>query len=136
MRNAIWLTLPFSVLVGCSAAVVDLPLGDEMDSDGDGLSDAREIEDLLTDPEDADSDKDGWDDGIEVTQGTDPNSDGDHPYTGGWPIDGVCRDSTSGTGNNVGDVAQDWDLPDQFGDNVRLHDFCAKTILLVSGTFT
>jgi hypothetical protein len=135
MRNAFWLALPLSVLVGCSAAVVDLPLGDEMDSDGDGLSDAEEI-DLLLDPDDADYDDDGWDDGEEVGQGTDPADAADHPYTGGWPIDGVCRDSVSGTGNNVGDVAQDWTLPDQFGDNVRLHDFCAKTILLVSGTFT
>lgn len=49
------------------------------DSDGDGLSDAKEAE-LGTDPQDADSDDDGINDGDEVALGTDPNnadSDGD-----------------------------------------------------------
>ena len=135
MKSATWIALPFSLLFGCDAAVVDLPLGDEMDSDGDGLSDAQEIDELLTDPENADSDEDGWSDGLEVEQGTDPNDLSDHPYTGGWPIDGECRDLIEATGNNEGDISQDWSLPDQFGDTVRLHDFCAKTILVVTGTF-
>lgn len=49
------------------------------DSDGDGLSDAREAE-LGTDPSNPDSDGDGINDGDEVALGTDPNNadtDGD-----------------------------------------------------------
>ena len=49
------------------------------DSDGDGLSDAKEAE-LGTDPNNADSDGDGINDGDEVALGTDPNNtdtDGD-----------------------------------------------------------
>lgn len=58
--------------------------GDEsqvaLDSDGDGLTDAQEIE-LGTDPHNSDTDGDGLDDGAEVndhhTDPTNPDSDGD-----------------------------------------------------------
>ena len=51
------------------------------DSDGDGLTDGEEVNELETDPLDDDSDDDGLSDGDEVnTHGSDPNSqdtDGD-----------------------------------------------------------
>lgn len=104
------------------------------DSDGDGLSDAEE-EELGTDPDNPDTDGDGYDDGEEVDANTDPNHAGDHPYQGGWPI-GDCRHSITPTGNNrPGDIAQQFALLDQYGDTVRLHDFCDKEVVLIGAAF-
>jgi peroxiredoxin len=36
------------------------------------------------------------------------------------------------TGNGVGQVASDFELTDQHGETVRLHDFCGKAVLLVA----
>jgi len=44
------------------------------DTDDDTLSDKDEIEVTLTDPLKADTDEDGVSDGVEVQEGTDPNS--------------------------------------------------------------
>ena len=46
------------------------------DSDGDGLSDGKEVNTYSTDPNDPDSDNDGVPDGEEVNNGTDPNGAG------------------------------------------------------------
>jgi len=78
-----------------------------------------------------DTDGDGWSDAEEADQFTDPMNPMDHPYTGGWDIDG-CRDAIVPTGDDVGDVAENFALPDQYGDEVKLHDFCDRTVLLVS----
>ena len=103
------------------------------DSDGDGLSDAEE-DALGTDPEEEDSDDDGWDDGEEVDGNTDPTDDDDHPYNGGYGID-PCRDDIEATGTDVGAIANNFELVDQYGDTVRLHDFCDRAVLLVSAAF-
>jgi peroxiredoxin len=100
------------------------------DSDGDGLSDADEAA-LGSDPNVADTDGDGYDDGLEADSFTDPTDDQDHPYQGGWPI-ASCRSDISGNGHSVGDIAQQFTLEDQFGDILKLHDFCDKVVLLVS----
>jgi len=104
--------------------------GAAKDSDGDGVADAVE-EELGLDPSVADSDGDGWDDGVEVDSFTDGTDASDHPYTGGWEI-GSCRNDLEGTGDTVGTTAYQFELMDQFGDTVRLHDFCNRTVLLVS----
>lgn len=104
-----------------------------LDDDGDGLSNAEE-EALGSDPDQADSDADGWDDGEEVGGNTDPTDASDHPYTGGWPI-GACRNDLQGTGTAPGEVAPNFELVDQFGDTLRLHDFCDREVLLVSAAF-
>ena len=54
---------------------------------------------------------------------------------GGWKKDVECRDDIESTGNNVGDITADIELMDQFGETVRLYDFCGRAILLVSGAF-
>jgi len=82
-----------------------------------------------TNPKEPDSDGDGTDDGDEVASYTDPNDADDHPYLGGWPIDS-CRSSVVSTGSAVGDVAPNFELEDQYGDMVRLHDFCDHAVLL------
>ena len=99
------------------------------DSDGDGLADGDEVLTHGTDPAAADTDGDGWDDGEEIDTYTDPDDSSDHPYTGGWEIDS-CRSSITATGSSVGDVAANFSLSDQYGDTVKLHDFCGKAVLL------
>ncbi|MEM6929210.1 MAG: TlpA disulfide reductase family protein, partial [Myxococcota bacterium] len=44
---------------------------------------------------------------------------------------GECRDDLSGTGTTAGTVAANFELTDQFGDTLRLHDFCDQAVLLV-----
>jgi len=128
-------TLVLTLLLG-SVGCVPLDGGDNLDHsdiDGDGLEAWEELE-LGTDPEEADSDVDGFSDGEEVAGNTDPLDDNDFPYAGGWPI-GACRDSIVATGDLEGDIANDWSLPDQFGESVRLHSFCDRVILLVAAAF-
>ncbi len=109
------------------------PTVPDVDSDGDGLTDAEEAA-LGTDPSTADTDGDGWDDLEEVDGNTDPLLAEDHPYNGGWAI-GACRNDIESTGNNIGDIAETFALTDQHGDTVRLHDFCDREVLLVSAAF-
>jgi len=106
----------------------------ELDTDGDGLTDLEE-ESLGTDPTLTDTDGDGYDDDEELAQNTDPLDDADHPYTGGWAI-GACRADVEATGHEVGQVAEDFTLLDQHGDNVSLYSFCDRAVLLVGAAFT
>ena len=80
-----------------------------------------------------DADNDGYLDFTETADNTDPNDPADHPYEGDWSID-ACRydEPDAGTGNSAGDIAPNFDLEDQFGETVRLHDFCGKTIFIES----
>jgi hypothetical protein len=48
----------------------------DFDSDGDGLSDADELDVWKTDPKKTDSDADGYSDGYEVFKGYNPNGSG------------------------------------------------------------
>jgi hypothetical protein len=129
-------TLP-ALLTGlalaCAPTEVDVPLGSEMDSDEDGLTDADEVG-FGTDPDNPDSDNDGFTDGDEIAQGADPLSGDDHPYTGGYGSD-TCRNDIEGTGDAEGDIANDFELMDQYGEEVRFYDFCGRAVLLVSGAF-
>ncbi|KIG19617.1 hypothetical protein DB30_00126 [Enhygromyxa salina] len=54
------------------------------------------------------------------------------PYMGGWDI-GCCQDDIvpngwSPGGIYAGTIMPDWTLQDQFGENVRLYDFCHEAI--------
>ncbi len=103
------------------------------DSDGDGLTDSEEAA-LGSDPQLADTDGDGWDDGVEVDGNTDPTKKKDHPYTGGWAI-GECRHDIVGSGTRPGDTVHQFELTDQHGETLRLHDFCDREVLLVGAAF-
>lgn len=106
----------------------------DVDGDGDGLLDSEEVE-LGTDPGKTDSDGDGYDDGDEVDQNTDPADAEDKPYQLGWQID-ACRDDIDGTGTAEGDIAERYAWGDQFGETVRLHDFCNQVVMVVGAGFT
>lgn len=99
------------------------------DNDGDGLTNGEEDQ-LGTDKDKADTDGDGYDDGEEVDRYTDPLSANDHPYTGGYPIDS-CRWDVNATGNNPGQIAKNFTLKDAHGEQVRLHDFCDRAVVVV-----
>lgn len=126
--SRIGLTLLPVLAWGC-ATNVDVAI----DRDQDGLL----VEtDFGTDPNNPDSDGDGHLDGAEITAGTNPLDDLDHPYMGGYEIDKECRTSLEPTGGyDVGDIIDNIGLPDQFGETVHLWDFCGKAILLTSGAF-
>ena len=109
--------------VGC-VSTVDV----DVDADKDGLLTSQE-EAVGTDPTKSDSDGDGFDDGDEVSQYTDPGNPGDAPYTGGYRIDS-CRNDIEGTGYTAGDVVKNFELSDQFEETVRSRDFCDQVILL------
>ncbi|MGC6510213.1 MAG: hypothetical protein ACON4U_17470 [Myxococcota bacterium] len=95
---------------------------------------ATDLDNLYIDP-DGDEDEDGWTNGEELDQGTDPFNAYDVPYIGGWKKDS-CRDEIDPTGNGIGDVAEDFGLVDQFGDRVSLHDFCNRVVLIEFAGFT
>ncbi|MCO4747482.1 MAG: hypothetical protein KC912_21960 [Proteobacteria bacterium] len=145
-RTSRWLPLlGVGLLVACGGADADgdgLTNSEESelgtnaqvaDTDGDGLSDGEEVG-LGTNPVMQDSDGDGWADGDEITGNTDPLLTEDHPYTGGWQI-GACRDDIVSTGNALGNIAEDFELMDQHGDMLSLHDFCDREVLLVGSAF-
>ncbi|MES2642426.1 MAG: hypothetical protein V4850_23285 [Myxococcota bacterium] len=106
------------LLAGCVAEVEI-----NLDPDADGLTDAEETE-IGTDLVVADSDGDGFDDGAEVEQHTDPLDELDKPYD-------LCRDDISGTGGAVGDIAQDFELRNQWDGTTRLYNYCERVALLI-----
>lgn len=101
----------------------------DLDGDADGLLDSDEVA-LGSDPGTPDSDEDGWLDGEEADQNTDPTDAADKPYQNGWPID-ACRDDVEPTGTSEGEVSDGFELTNQFGEVVRLHDFCDQVVFMV-----
>ena len=99
------------------------------DTDGDGLSDLEEVE-MGTNPTQADTDGDGYSDGEELAANTSPKDAKDRPYGGGYPID-TCRWDIQGTGNNPGQIAKNFKLRDQHGEEVRFHDFSGQAIVVI-----
>ena len=92
----------------------------------------------------ADDDGDGFTNAEEEELGTDPNSRYSRPYTGGYNV-GVCDElpaatGPTGTGENAngvqwaayqeGDVAENWTMVDQHGEEVDLYSFCGKHVML------
>jgi hypothetical protein len=51
-----------------------------------------------------------------------------------WSI-GDCADSITGTGKKEGQNAYDFIQPDQYGNPLRLHDFCDRVVLVVGAAF-
>lgn len=99
--------------------------GGETGDPGDGGDDGG-----ADDAGGSNSDDGGADDGGPPPEDEPPAS----PYVGGWDI-GTCQDDIVPTGTGVGQVAPDFLLFDQFGDQVRLHDFCHKAVYIIAGAF-
>ena len=110
-------------LTACTAA------GPLPDLDGDGLADSWEEEGGIVDPTLLDTDGDGWTDGEEVFGFADPADESDHPYIGEWPRGPWPADLES-NGAGVGDIAEDFLLQDQFGENVKLWSFYGQVVLI------
>jgi hypothetical protein len=79
-----------------------------------------------------DEDNDGYTNGEETSMGSDPLDGADVPYMGGWVKDADCRFDVNPTGNDEGQVAEDMVVIDQFGEELRLHDFCGRVLLIES----
>ena len=81
---------------------------------------------------DGDGDPAGGGDG-DGSSGTGPAvCDVPSPYQGGWDI-GCCQDEVVPTPWNPGGIGQgsvlpDWTFTDQFGDSVRVWDFCHDAV--------
>jgi hypothetical protein len=120
--------LTLLALVGCVAQV-----SIDDDPDLDGLRDVREVA-LGSDPAVPDSDGDGYLDGEEADQYTNPVDAEDHPYQAGWPM-GACRNEIEGEGFEDGMIAPNFAMLDQFGETVRLHDFCEQAVYIVFAAF-
>ncbi len=115
-------------LVLCTALGL-VACGDPDDSDKDDTA----AEDL--DPT-GDEDGDGHNNGDEQAAGSDPFDAADVPYAGGWRKGIECNDDVEATGNEVGQVAFDFQLEDQYGDMVSLHDFCDRVVLVEFAGFS
>jgi len=136
--RGVFTLITLSVFVGCTTPTDGkdadgTPDTDLLDDDNDGITNGDEAT-LGTDPNNADSDDDGYTDLEEVEGNTDPNDAADHPYTGGWSI-AACRNTIQSTGNFEDEIAEDFALMDQFGEDVRLHSFCDRAVLLVGAAF-
>ena len=126
-----------TALTGCGAAEMSFGGGEEpwVDSDNDGLSDAEELE-MGLDPEKSDSDGDGYSDGVEDNSFTDPTDPNDHPYYGGWPIDS-CRFDINPTGAWAeGEIVDNKTVMDQYGEDIKIHDFCNHVVLIEHAGFS
>jgi thiol-disulfide isomerase/thioredoxin len=121
------------------------------DPDDDGLTNDEEAA-LGTDPDNPDSDGDGFEDGAEIDAGTNPAYAYSHTYIGGYnvgfcdtpygesatgPTDTVYMESGGETYSwdayNVGDVLENFTLLDQHGEMVDLYSFCGKHIVFAVG---
>jgi len=84
----------------------------------------------------ADEDGDGFINGDELALGSDPMDADDVPYAGGWAMDAHCRGQVDSTGNDAGQIAEDFALVDQYGETFHLHDFCDHVLLVEFSGFT
>ena len=139
-----------SAMMGCDAS--DEPpernfgaFGQSTSSEDDAYSEA-----LVGGPDD-DPDGDGYTNDEEVDAGTNPNYEYSHPYIGDYRV-GYCRTKPNPTGPTKeqtyvgddgfrfdylsyqqGDIAENFTLRDQYGEQVDLYSFCGKHIMIVVG---
>jgi hypothetical protein len=105
-----------ALAVGCAGS-------DKDDDDDDDLSPS------------GDEDGDGYTNGDEEAAGSDPLDAEDIPYEGGW-VKSRCPDDLVPTGDEPGQIAADFVLQDQYGQDWSLHDFCGETVMLEFSGFT
>lgn len=149
--RAMWTLVPVAVLVAaCGGADPD---GDGLtnalekewgtdpkvvDSDGDGVDDGFEVNEMRTHPLWPDTDEDGSLDGDEYDLGLDPLDPRSKEYEGGWPMnpsdlkDAIEAGGDPGTSITVGGLFPRYKFVDQHGDKVDIYDFAqhGKPILV------
>ncbi|WP_146156407.1 TlpA family protein disulfide reductase [Enhygromyxa salina] len=109
------------VLAGCDSDDGDPTLDSETAANGDTAGEGE------GDTADEGEGEDGTD-----TGGEELGCQAETPYAGGWDI-GCCQDEIVPNGwapgaVNVGTILPDWTFNDQFGDAVRVYDFCHEAI--------
>lgn len=109
---------------GCDADEASVGNGEGIGDAGDGVGTSGD-----GDTEAGDGDGDG-DTGESTAPGN--TCDVPSPYMGGWDI-GCCQDEVGSTswapgGVGQGTVLPDWTFTDQYGDAVRVRDFCHEAI--------
>ncbi len=124
-------------VVGCSAdcAAVDMSACEYYDVDGDGLTSDVEAN-LGTDPNNPDTDSDGFSDADEQTAGTDPLTLNSWPISSQtWPnrLDELNAAGVTGEGWDVGDIARNVKLTDQYGNLLELYQLYGYNIMLSVG---
>ncbi len=131
-----------SCLVLCALLVAcDDGAGDKDDDSSDGLPGLNGDDGILP-GSGGDSDGDGWSNSEENAAGTNPDVSYSHPYTGGYNV-GWCDalpEPTGPTGSNghfdayqEGDVAENFTLVDQYGEEVDLYSFCGQHVMIAFG---
>jgi hypothetical protein len=73
-------------------------------------------------------------DTAQVTDAGQNSDEGSMTYLGGW-TKATCQNETVGTGTKQGDIAYDFQQMDQYGEPLRLHDFCDRFVLLVGSAY-
>jgi hypothetical protein len=126
--------LDLRALVGLSAAALLVGCAgnsEPVDTDGDDLVDQFEAA-IGTDPEDADTDGDGFTDGEEYLNYFDPLEEDDFPREGDYPRQARPRD-LDGEGTEVGDVLDDFIRVDQYNEEISLHEFYGNVVVIGIG---
>jgi peroxiredoxin len=101
------------------------------DTDGDGINDGDEINIHGSDPLLADTDGDGFSDGDEVTAKSDPLNKFSWEFGGEqWPDFSASVDGAGANTWAIGDMMPDFELVDQFGNTINLHQFYGYAVLL------
>jgi peroxiredoxin len=98
------------------------------DPDGDGLDTSFE-EQIGTDPNDEDSDGDGFEDGDEYLDFFLPWDASDQPYIGGYPR-GPLPDEIDGDGWHDDQVTLNWTAEDRWGQELQLHRFYGNVVVV------
>ena len=113
------------------------------DNDGDLLSNDFE-ESIGTDPDNADTDGDGFEDGEEYVNYFSPTKDDDYPYTNAdyprtalpnsedWDAlrEAADADEDMGRGWDEGEFSKSWAADDQYGDNLLLKRFYGQVVVI------
>lgn len=120
----------------CSdSCVIDTTACVVIDRDDDGLNeDAEEL--LGTDPDNPDTDGDGFTDSEEVDGGSDPLNYASWPIgTGKWPnrLADAQAVGLAGQGWGTGEIAPNIPLTDQFGGAAELHQFYGYGVVIAVG---
>ena len=102
------------------------------DMDGDGLPNELE-EEIGTNQQDPDTDRDGFGDGEEHLSFFRAMDDTDWPYVGGYPR-GPIPDKVAGEGFDIGQITLDWSHVDQHGQDLWMHRFYGNVVVIYIDT--